>query len=348
MKTTRKKPTAKPDAAGEPAPLDDCRHFRRAFQAGEVAAALWAHGHYPGRKLPARVLPGLRSVGFWDAAHEQSWATDTHCNEGIEFTYVENGQCSLDLEGKRHTLKPGDVSVTRPWQPHRCGAPYIGSTRLFWFVVDVGVPKADTARRWRWPDWILLTPSDRKEFARLLHWHEHPIWHADADMRRCFAQIAELLQADDYKPGVAMMALKVNEILLRSLEPMRQGSELPSSDSMAESTEYVQAFWDEITEKRELLLQEWTVAQMARHCGLGATQFVHVTKRLFNLAPGHYLRRCRLEDAARQLLQRPEQRVIDIAMECGFGSGQYFAQCFRERFGCSPQVYRTTRDGSHH
>ena len=131
----------------------------------------WAHGHYPGRKLPARVLPGLKSVGFWDAAHEQSWATDPHCNEGIEFTYVANGQCSLDLDGERYTLKPGDVSITRPWQPHRCGAPYVGATRLFWFIVDVGVPNANTARRWRWPDWILLTPSDRTEFARLLHWH---------------------------------------------------------------------------------------------------------------------------------------------------------------------------------
>jgi len=36
-------------------------------------------------------------------------------------------------------------------------------------------------------------------------------------------------------------------------------------------------------------------------------------------------------------------RIIDIATECGFSSGQHFARCFRRRFGCSPQVYRTTQ-----
>ncbi len=181
------------------------------------------------------------------------------------------------------------------------------------------------------------------QLARRLHSQEHPVRHADADMRRCFARIAELLQANDYKPGVAMMALKVNEIFLLTLEQMRQGSQVASLESMAGSAEYVQAFWREITATRDLLLREWTVAQMARHCGLGVTQFVHVTKRLFNLAPGNYLRRCRLEDAARQLLRRPEQRILDVAMQCGFGSGQHFARCFRRRFGCSPQVYRATQ-----
>ena len=343
VKTIRKKPTAKPNDSDRSGRLDDCQPFVRAVQAGEVAMAGWAHGHYPGRRLPARVLPGLNSIGFWDARHEQNWATAPHRNEGIEFTYVENGRVSLDLKRNRYILKPGDVSVTRPWQLHQCGAPQVGCTRVFWFILDVGVRSTNTAQHWRWPDWILLTPSDRREFARQLNRQENPVWRADANMQRCFCRIAELVQADDYKPGVAMMALMVNAVVLLMLEQMRRGDRTACSEPLGESAEYVQAFWREITENRELLFREWTLAKMARHCGLGVTQFVHLTKRLFNLAPSHCLQRYRVEYAAGQLVQRPDDRITDIATECGFGSGQYFAQCFRRRFGCSPQVFRATR-----
>ena len=78
---------------------------------------------------------------------------------------------------------------------------------------------------------------------------------------------------------------------------------------------------------------------MARSCGLGVTQFVHVVKQLTNMTPFHFLNHHRLERAA-GLLRSGDQSITDLAQECGYSSSQYFATLFHRRFGCSPTQYR--------
>lgn len=144
-----------------------------------------------------------------------------------------------------------------------------------------------------------------------------------------------------YEFGISLMAVLVNEALVLLLQQLRleDGAE---ESHFSDSTQCVAMFWQEIRSSCDQLTREWTLAGMARRCGLGVTQFVHVTKRQFNLTPLQYLQRCRVEYAARQLLQRRTERVIDVAMRCGFSSGQYFARCFRQRFACTPQMFRET------
>jgi AraC family L-rhamnose operon regulatory protein RhaS len=61
---------------------------------------------------------------------------------------------------------------------------------------------------------------------------------------------------------------------------------------------------------------------------------------LVNAGPVEYLNQHRLDRAARQLRQEPSASVTDIAFRNGFNASQYFATCFRKRFGCTPQDYR--------
>ena len=83
------------------------------------------HGHYPGRRLPPRVLPGLSSLGFWDAAHAQTWSTGFHYNEGIELSLVESGQVAFVANNQARMLQPGDATATRPWLRHSRGDPCV-------------------------------------------------------------------------------------------------------------------------------------------------------------------------------------------------------------------------------
>jgi AraC family L-rhamnose operon regulatory protein RhaS len=52
-----------------------------------------------------------------------------------------------------------------------------------------------------------------------------------------------------------------------------------------------------------------------------------------------YLNQCRLDHAARQLREKPELSVTDVAFANGFNSSQYFATCFRRRFKLSPSRF---------
>ena len=72
--------------------IDSCAPQKRAVASGKIQLHALTHGHYPGRLLPPRVLPGLSSLGFWDASGEQDWGLEPHRNEGIEIVFLETGQ----------------------------------------------------------------------------------------------------------------------------------------------------------------------------------------------------------------------------------------------------------------
>ena len=120
---------------------DTCEPLKAAAGGGELQLHAWGHALYPGVLLPRSYLPAVRSVGVWDAPVSQSWGLDLHCNEGIEFTYLKRGKTAFEVDGKQWTLRKGCLTITRPWQFHRVGAPHISAG-----AADLAHP-----RRWRAP-----------------------------------------------------------------------------------------------------------------------------------------------------------------------------------------------------
>ena len=53
------------------------------------------------------------------------WGLDWHRNEGIEFTWLEQGTLPFATDDVETVLRPGDLTITRPWQRHRVGAPHV-------------------------------------------------------------------------------------------------------------------------------------------------------------------------------------------------------------------------------
>jgi AraC family transcriptional regulator len=54
-------------------------------------------------------------------------------------------------------------------------------------------------------------------------------------------------------------------------------------------------------------------------------------------APGAYLRRIRLDNARRMIMERPARSLTEIAFECGFTSSTLFSRMFKTEFHCSPR-----------
>ena len=54
-----------------------------------------------------------------------------------------------------------------------------------------------------------------------------------------------------------------------------------------------------------------------------------------------YLNTVRIEKA-RVLLRETDETVLEIALNCGYGSISYFNRVFRQQIGMSPLQYRTS------
>src|SRR5260370_42630684 len=83
---------------------DTCRPLVDAVARQELRYAALVHGHYPGTRLPADALPGLKTIGYWDAQEDQDWGLPYHRNEGLESTLLESGVLEFAVNERGHLV----------------------------------------------------------------------------------------------------------------------------------------------------------------------------------------------------------------------------------------------------
>jgi AraC family transcriptional regulator len=82
-----------------------------------------------------------------------------------------------------------------------------------------------------------------------------------------------------------------------------------------------------------------SLATLAQESGLSPYHFLRTFERLTGVTPHQYVLRARLRAAATRLATEAG-RVIDVALDSGFGDVSNFNRAFRREFGVSPRAYR--------
>lgn len=98
-------------------------------------------------------------------------------------------------------------------------------------------------------------------------------------------------------------------------------------------------FQEIITRMPDLELIDHTSEQLARLCGCTPRHFNRLFRAQFGESPRARQTELRLLKA-RHLLGSSEEKVTQIAAECGYGSLSLFNSLFRRRFGMSPSEWR--------
>jgi AraC-like DNA-binding protein len=81
-----------------------------------------------------------------------------------------------------------------------------------------------------------------------------------------------------------------------------------------------------------------TVADMAAHVGLSASQLSRLARHHLGVSPLQRLLHWRIERARELLLTR--ETIDTVAHQCGFGSVDHFRRCFRRHTGVLPGEWR--------
>lgn len=313
---------------------DTCDALREGVQRGEVHLSARARGQYPGDPFPTDDLGEVRTVGYWNANHDQSWGLDWHRNEGIELTYVTRGRVGFGLEGQDHELKSGDLTITRPWQRHRLGNPHVTACRLNWLILDVGVRRPN--QEWKWPAWLLMSSEERQYLTTILRHNEQPVWHANDEIAFYFHRLSDVADQYAFPTGNSQFKLYINGLLMELVSMLK--AQNPSlTPSLSSTQRAVELF---LTALPEHVGHEWTVDSMAQACGLKRRRFSHYCQQATNMTPMAYLARCRIERSCHLLRRHPEMNITDVAFTSGFASSQYFSTVFNAHLGVTPREYR--------
>ena len=85
--------------------------------------------------------------------------------------------------------------------------------------------------------------------------------------------------------------------------------------------------------------EAFTLASLARRAEMSPYSFLRSFEQVSGTTPHQYILRTRLRKAAERLALE-EGKVLDVALDCGFGDVSNFNRTFRAEFGCSPREYR--------
>jgi len=93
------------------------------------------------------------------------------------------------------------------------------------------------------------------------------------------------------------------------------------------------------------LFSPLSIEDLAQMNNLSASSFKREFRKLYNDSPASYIKSKRLEKAA-QLLSVSDERITDIAFDCGFNDLANFTKSFHDRYGVAPSNYRMKRNES--
>jgi AraC family transcriptional regulator len=85
-----------------------------------------------------------------------------------------------------------------------------------------------------------------------------------------------------------------------------------------------------------------SVSALAREAGVERTRLIRAFRRHFQTTPAAYLRRIRIERAAR-LLVETDDPIAAIAIAAGFADQSHLNRLFKRLMGCTPAAFRARR-----
>lgn len=87
------------------------------------------------------------------------------------------------------------------------------------------------------------------------------------------------------------------------------------------------------------LFSQLSIEELAALTNLSLSSFKREFAKLYNDTPANYIKTKRLEKAA-ELLAASNQRITDIALECGFSDLASFTKSFHDKYNTTPTTYR--------
>jgi AraC family transcriptional regulator len=134
------------------------------------------------------------------------------------------------------------------------------------------------------------------------------------------------LYRDALGQAIASAVTQICGVLRRPAQQWKGGL---SPSQLRRVSEYVQ----------DRLTHELTLVELAGAVGLSRAHFSQMFRRSTGISPHKFVTNVRIA-RAKELLQKPELRMTDIAIVSGFQTSQHFARVFKIWCGTSPTQFR--------
>jgi AraC-like DNA-binding protein/quercetin dioxygenase-like cupin family protein len=228
--------------------------------------------------------------------------------------YVVRGRGSLELQNRRHSLRPGFVFSYGPGVRQDIAADPV-EPPVKYFVDFAGSKSKEILRRCNLPPGgasQIFPPNEIQTlFDELIRCGQRP-------SARSAGLCAKLLEC---------LALKISE----SRAP-HEGVETLSFTTYQQARQHIEKNFQRLK----------TLRQIALECHMDAAYLCRLFQRYDHQSPYHFLLRLKMNLAA-EWLQQPGALVKQVSERTGFNDQFHFSRAFKSVFGVAPDIFRRLR-----
>lgn len=135
-----------------------------------------------------------------------------------------------------------------------------------------------------------------------------------------------------------ILILKVKEIILLLSQTKNSEAVMLIISQLFSPTTYT---FKQIIEAH--LYSQLTIEELAQQNNLSVSSFKREFTKIYHDTPANYIKSKKLEKAA-ELLLISNQRITEIAFDCGFNDLANFTKSFTSKYGLTPTSYRLRQD----
>ena len=283
---------------------------------------------------------------FTKTGRELNSAFQWH-HDALFIGFVEKGSADVQLPGEKLSIDEGEgffvnqgafFSVTSPDETDGC----ILHAILF-SPEDISAPTEPFYETY-------LSPLIKNNMQKGTALHLDTPWQKE--VLRLTEQVFEKLSEEQKKKKAPLprrlSALESDEsALLQALRDTLcqaifllysngQGTQAPASAREARDNDHMKTMLRFIDENFHDEIDADSIADSA---GVSAAEAIRCFHTMLNTTPIQYLKSYRIRQAA-YFLRTTDDRIVDVAVRCGFLDISYFAKAFRLARGASPTDYR--------
>ena len=258
--------------------------------------------------------------------YPKAYAFGPHAHRFVEIDYVEEGSCGMLFGTDYVQLEEGDCLVIFPDISH-------------FFFTNPSAPSTLVQVEFALDNfpWPSLPPPGDGALDFLSEVRAHSRSHLKLLPRPalagCMRRIREEQQREERGQDEMMRLLFAQLFILLSREfAAFFGEESGRTTANPRLRSLLGIVRNEYC--RELAIEE-----IAGRCGASSRYLRREFRACLGMGIGDYIQELRLRKA-RSLLSDKRLTVLEVALDCGFGSSQYFSRVFKKTVGMSPGQFR--------
>ena len=248
-----------------------------------------------------------------------------HWHKEIELIYVRSGSCSLSITDQTFLARAGDLAICESGMIHYSNSHGMDNS-LDFIIFDTSILGP-----------IFQNPGFTNP---LVTREELEACGLSERLRALIDTVSrELEQKQPFYQEVVSSSLQTFWALLKRYHPRNEAEQLPD-DRRSRTLGELQDLLSYIDEH---YADNITLEYAASRMNFSNSHFSKTFKKLMGINFVTYLNLVRVEQAASQL-RNTENKIIDIALSCGFNNIRTFNRVFKDITGCTPSEFLLLAD----